>query len=92
MLHHQIVNVTCSKWAAGGHVTEVVFLIQIISPQLTVVHLVTYGMDLWQATLALQMIQRCSTAVTQVWFQRGEWELCALGMGGVQTLLIWAAL
>ena len=24
VLHHQIVNVTCSKWAAGGHVTELV--------------------------------------------------------------------
>ena len=24
MLHHQIVNVTFSKWVAGGHVTELV--------------------------------------------------------------------
>ena len=39
--------------------------------QLTVVHLVTHGMGLWRATLAQQKVQRCSTAVTLVWFQRG---------------------
>ena len=45
-------------------------VMQTISPQLTVVPLVTHGMDLWQLTLVQQMVQRCSTAVTQVLFQR----------------------
>ena len=62
------------------------------SVQLTVVHLLLPGMDLWRATLAQQRIQRCSTGVTQGWFQREGWELCALGMGGAQTLLTFAAL
>ena len=56
--------------------------------QLTVVHLLPHNMDLWRPTLTLQRVQRFSTAVTKVWFQRGGQELCALGMGGVQTLLI----
>ena len=51
-----------------------------------------HNVDLWRATLTQQRVQRCSTAVNQVWFQRGGGQLCALGMGGVQTLLTWAAL
>ena len=58
---------------------------------LTVVHLVPHNMGLWRATLAQQRVQRCSTVVAQVWFQRGGWELCVLGMGGFQTLLVWTA-
>ena len=38
--------------------------------QLTVVHLVTLNVDLLRDTLAQQRVQRRSTAVTQVWFQR----------------------
>ena len=60
--------------------------------QLTVVPLLSHNMHLWRTTLTQQRVQRCSTAVTQVWCQRGGWELCALGMDGVQTLLIWSAL
>jgi len=62
-----------------------------LSLQLTVVHLVTHNVDL-ETTLTQQKVQRYPTAVTQVWCQRGGWELCVLGMGGVQTLLIWTAL
>ena len=49
---------------------------------LTVVDLLHHEMDLWRATLAQQRVQRCSTAVTQVWFQREGWELFALEMLG----------
>ena len=63
----------------------------ILPLQLTVVYLVPLSMDLWRATLTLQNVQWCSTAVTQVLFQRGGSELCALGVGGVQILLIWTA-
>ena len=38
--------------------------------QLTVVYLLPHGMDLRRATLTQQRVQRCSTGVTQVWFQR----------------------
>ena len=61
------------------------------SCQLTVVYLEPLGMDLWRATLTQQRVQRCSTVVIQVWFQKGGGQLCALGMGGVQTLLTYAA-
>ena len=60
--------------------------------QFTVVHLITHGMGLWRATVIQQRVQRCSTAVTKVWFQREGWELYVLGMGGVLTLLTYAAL
>ena len=60
--------------------------------QLNVVYLLHHKMDLLRVTLTQQRVQRCSTAVTQVWFQRRGWELCALGMGGAQTLLTYAAL
>ena len=60
--------------------------------QLTVAPLLHHGMDFWAATLTQQMVQRCSTVVILVWFQREEWELCALRMDGVQILLIWDAL
>ena len=59
--------------------------------QLTVVLLLPLRMDLWKATLTQQRVQWCSTDVTQGWFQRGGGQLCALGMGGVQTLLSYAA-
>ena len=39
--------------------------------QLTVVPLVIHNVDLWRATLPQQRVQRCSTAVTNTWFQRG---------------------
>ena len=38
--------------------------------QLTVVTQLFHGMDLWRATPAQHMVQRCSIAVTQVWFQK----------------------
>ena len=38
--------------------------------QLTVVYLVTLNVDLWRVTLTQQRVQRCSTGVIQVWFQR----------------------
>ena len=38
--------------------------------QLTVATLLPRGMDLWRATLAQQMVQKCSTAVIQIWFQK----------------------
>ena len=56
------------------------------------VHLLPHNVDLWRATLTQQRVQRWFTGVTQVWCQRGGWELCVLEMGGVQTLLIWAAM
>ena len=60
--------------------------------QLTVVPLLPPGMDLWRATLTQQRVQRCFTGVTKIWFQREGRELCALEMGGVQTLLKYAVL
>jgi len=60
--------------------------------QLTVVPLWLPGMDFWRATRTQHMVRKCSTAVTQVWFQRRGWILYALWMGGVRTLLIWAVL
>ena len=61
-------------------------------PQLTVVLLLPLKMELWPTTLVQPMVLWYFTAVTQVWFQLEGWELCALGVGGVQTLLIWAVL
>ena len=43
---------------------------QLIHLQLTVVCLLLHGVDLWRATLPQQRVQWCSTAVTQVWFQK----------------------
>ena len=57
--------------------------------QVTVVPLFPPTMDLWRATATQQRVQRCSTAVTQVIFQMEGWELCALRMSGIPTLLIW---
>ena len=62
-----------------------------MSVDCTVVLLLPHKMDVWRATLTQQRVHRCSTGVTQVWFQRGGGQLCALGMGGVQTLLSYAA-
>ena len=60
--------------------------------QLIVMLLLHHKMELWRTTLTQQRVQRYSTAVIQVCFQRGWWELNALGMGGIQNLLVWAAL
>ena len=39
--------------------------------QLTVVYRLPHNVDLWRATMIQQKVQRCSTAVTNIWFQRG---------------------
>ena len=45
-------------------------LLVVLPLQLTVVHLMPHKMDLWRAPQAQQRVQRCSTVVTNIWFQR----------------------
>ena len=41
-------------------------------PQFNVVHLLLHNVDLWRAMLTQPRVQKYSTTVARVWFQRGE--------------------
>ena len=70
------ISCKCLQWNIPG------VHLHLTSSQLTVVHLVTHNADL-QTTLRQQRVQWHSTAVTNIWFQRGGGWLTVLGMDGV---------